>query len=270
MAIVVNALAYHSFGRAFNMPEAVVTVLANGFGVLLMTLVVQDAAIRQEATQLAIENAVNRSRLVQYELETLRERLNPHFLNNTLNSIAALCTVEPYKARTATVRLGELMRRALEIDLSRPVPLWSEIANCRGFLEIECLRLGERLQARWDIDRVLEEVEVPALSLTTLVENAVIHGIAPCRDGFRTVTIHLRRFGETAIVAVADDGMGFPNTARSNLDPEQGMRPHGLAMVNRQLVLQHGRRCRIRIFGGPGRGTLVVFAVPVPPQERRS
>ncbi len=263
MAVVANALAYRSLDQAFDFPTAAVTVIANGFGVLLMTMVVRDAALRNEANRLALENEANRARGVRFELDALRSRINPHFLNNTLTTIAALCTVDAYKARTATVRLGELMRRALEIDLNKEVPLWSEIANCRGYLEIEELRLGHRLQSRWEIEHNLDGAFVPALSLTTLVENAVLHGVAPCRMGYRTVTITLKRSGNHALIAVKDDGVGFPAEARSTLDPDAGSRPHGLAMVNRQLTLRHGRRSRLRVHGAPGQGTLVAFTVPL-------
>lgn len=263
IAIAANALAFRTMGRTFDLAPAVVTVLANGFGVLMMTVVVRDAAVRQDAARLALENEASRSQMVQFELQALRSRLNPHFLYNTLTSIAALCTVDPYKARTATVRLGELMRRVLEIDLWKTVPLWSEIAHSRGYLEIEGMRLGTRLQTRWEIDRDLEAVGVPALSLTTLVENAVLHGVAPCTAGHQTIIVTVRRSGNMALVAVKDDGMGFPPAARATLDPESGPRPHGLAMVNRQLLLRFGKASRLRIHGAPGSGTLAVFAVPI-------
>lgn len=264
MALVANALAYRSLGRTLDLAPAVATVIANGFGVLLMTQIVRDAKVRLEANRLAIENEAARARMVQFELQALRSRLNPHFLYNTLSTIAALCTVAPAGARKASVRLGELMRRALEIDVRRPVPLGEEIENCRAYLDIECLRLGDRLQVDWRIDPALLAVPVPALALATMVENAVLHGVGG-RMGAGRVRIDARRSGDRALVSVRDDGPGIPSRVRRQLDPEQGDRPHGLALVNRELVLRCGESARLRIHGWQGKGSLVAFSVPIGP-----
>lgn len=262
MALVANALAYRTLGRSFDIAPAVATVVANGFGVMLMTQIVRDAAVRREANQLALENEAARARMVQFELQALRSRLNPHFLYNTLSTIAALCTVAPAGARTASVRLGELMRRALEIDVHQPVTLGEEIDNCKAYLEIECLRLGDRLNIDWCVDASLASTRVPVLALATMVENAVLHGVGG-RLGAGSVRIDARRSGNLALVSVRDDGPGIPGRVRRQLDPEQGDRPHGLALVNRELVLRYGEAARLRIHGWPGQGSLVAFAVPI-------
>jgi two-component system, LytTR family, sensor histidine kinase AlgZ len=108
--------------------------------------------------------------------EALQARIRPHFLFNSLNSIAALVAVRPDDAERLIEDMAELLRAGLDVR-SRLVPLQDELALVRAYLRIEQARLGERLQLHWDIAPDAERLEVPLLSVQPLVENAIYHGI---------------------------------------------------------------------------------------------
>ncbi|MFT4178463.1 MAG: histidine kinase [Thermomonas sp.] len=120
-------------------------------------------------------------RAKQLQLEALRARIRPHFLFNTLNTGAALVHARPFDAERLLLDLADLFRAALRGP--ELVPLAEEIELTRRYLEIEELRLGERLQVRWQLPDAMPEVTVPVLSLQPLAENAVRHGIEPVPGG---------------------------------------------------------------------------------------
>lgn len=122
-------------------------------------------------------------RTKQAELESLQARTHPHFLFNTLNTGAALVHARPDAAETLLLDLADLFRAALTGP--RHIPLEQEIDLSRRYLSIEHLRLGRRLDVRWEVPEPLPEVCVPALSLQPLVENAVRHGVEPIEGGGR-------------------------------------------------------------------------------------
>jgi two-component system, LytTR family, sensor histidine kinase AlgZ len=134
--------------------------------------------------------------------EALQARMRPHFLFNSLNSIAALVGSRPAEAETLIEDMAELMRSGLEAR-ARLVPLSEELTLARAYLRIEQARLGERLHVDWQVDPAAESLEVPLLSVQPLVENAVYHGIERLAAP-GTVTIAARREGATLRVEVGN------------------------------------------------------------------
>jgi two-component system sensor histidine kinase AlgZ len=116
--------------------------------------------------------------LAEARLQALTARIRPHFLFNSLNAVLSLIRSEPRRAEAALEELADLFR-ALMRDHRDLVPLADEIALCRQYLDLEKLRLGDRLNVAWEIDDVPNDVEVPPLVLQPLLENAVYHGIEP-------------------------------------------------------------------------------------------
>jgi len=115
------------------------------------------------------------------EIQALRARIRPHFLFNSMNTIASLIAVSPESAEKAIEDLSDLFRSSLNEQNMNP--LRDEIELAKSYLSIESLRLGERLQTVWQIDDNLLDTEVPALCLQPLVENAIYHGIEPIEKG---------------------------------------------------------------------------------------
>lgn len=116
--------------------------------------------------------------------EALQARIRPHFLFNSMNVIASLIRARPAQAETAVEDLADLFRAALGRDEARGT-LGEELDLARGYLRIEELRLGERLQVDWQVDTLPRELELPSLLLQPLVENAVYHGVQPLSAGGR-------------------------------------------------------------------------------------
>jgi LytS/YehU family sensor histidine kinase len=241
---------------------------------MLLQMIVNDAIARRDAEQFRIEAERSRTILAETQLGALRARIHPHFLFNALTSIAALCRIAPEKAEAATVQLGQIMRRALESDSRRTQSLSDEIEYVNDYVEIEKLRLGSRLKVIWDVEEGLENIHVPPFVLQTLVENAIIHGIAPKLEA-GTVWIIARARRKHVLIAIRDNGVGMSMVQR--VQQSGGRRPgrredhetqerqsHGLYMATEQLRLLYGPKARLRIFSRPDVGTMVVFRVPRP------
>ncbi|WP_062379660.1 sensor histidine kinase [Pseudomonas abietaniphila] len=115
-------------------------------------------------------------------IESLQARIRPHFLFNTLNSIASLVTSDPGKAEQAVLDLSDLFRASLGTSAS--LTTWrEELALAKRYLSIEQYRLGERLQLDWDVSAIPDDLPIPQLTLQPLLENALIYGIAPRVEG---------------------------------------------------------------------------------------
>ena len=139
---------------------------------------------------------------MQARLDSLRARIRPHFLFNTMNSIASLIDSRPADAEQAVVDLSELFRASLQ-DNFRSTTVDDELRLCQLYLGIEQLRLGERLQVEWRMDDSLRELPMPGLLLQPLVENAVYHGIAQLPEG-GVISIEVTRIDERLQVVITN------------------------------------------------------------------
>ncbi len=119
----------------------------------------------------------------QYRLQALQARIHPHFLFNSLNTIASLIRREPRKAEEAVEDLADLFRHTLGKGSGSRVPLSEELEITRRYLQIEQLRLGERLHIQWDTNALPPDASLPALTLQPLFENAIYHGIENLSEG---------------------------------------------------------------------------------------
>ncbi|HKE01621.1 MAG TPA: histidine kinase [Planctomycetota bacterium] len=165
----------------------------------------------------------------QAQLAALRAQLNPHFLFNALNTVSSLMASDARAADEALERLGHLLRYALADD--EEVPLASEWAFTRDYLELEKLRFGERLRTEAHLDPAAMRVLVPALFLQPIVENAVRHGVDARPDGGRVV-LSASVEGERLVCRVVDDGPGAA--------PASEGRGLGLRAVRRRLEAAKG------------------------------
>jgi signal transduction histidine kinase len=182
--------------------------------------------------------------LHQSQLEALRSQLNPHFLFNALHSMAELVHADPRLAEQLIVRLGELLRQVLQSSNRQEVPLAEELEFIRGYVEIEQMRLGERLRVHWDIEDSVSQARVPSLVLQPLVENAIQHGIAAAPAG-GTLSLAARRDGEFLRLEVRDDGPG-PGV------PDARSPGIGLANTRARLQRLYGDRQAFEIQAGQG------------------
>ncbi|HWA84750.1 MAG TPA: histidine kinase [Opitutus sp.] len=161
----------------------------------------------REAKESRLESAELGAMLQQAQLQALRSQLNPHFLFNTLHSIAELIHENPRHAEQMVLQLGELLRKSLETQ-SLEVPLRDEIDFIRSYLAIEQTRLGDRLELVWKIEPAVLDARVPSLILQPLVENAIRHGIAASPRGGR-LEVAASRTDDQLRLEVRDNGPGL-------------------------------------------------------------
>ncbi|MBV1858505.1 MAG: histidine kinase, partial [Nannocystaceae bacterium] len=163
--------------------------------VTLLVLIVSLAFDRLRAHARAVELREEQARreLLEAQLSNLRARLNPHFLFNSLNTLAGLIEEDPPAALDALQRLCELLRHALESTEARRTPLRTELSALSDYLEMERLRFGDRLRWTIEVTDELESVMVPTLLLQPMVENAVKYAVAPRRSGG---SIHVRGYSQ--------------------------------------------------------------------------
>jgi sensor histidine kinase YesM len=226
---------YYWFRFRADFPFSVVITLVVGLAMtayhtLLYKL--QAATIELRTKQVEQERAYKL--LAEARLSALESRIHPHFLFNTLNSIAALIPSNPRLAEDTVGKLASLLRFSLNANQSGLVPLSQELKVVRDYLEIEKTRFGARLSYEIAIPEALQDVKVPPLALQSLVENAVKHVVAQRTQG-SAIQIAASKDSNCIRLEVLDDGPGFSLDA---IAPE-----HGLGNLIARLEL---------IFGGAG------------------
>lgn len=168
--------------------------------------------------------------------QALQARIRPHFLFNSLNSIAALITINPQAAERAVEDLAELFRVGISTKTGN-VRLKEELEITRAYVRTEYLRLGSRLKVLWDIDPAALQYQVPALILQPLVENAVYHGIELLpKGGVISVRIHIRGKGLQILV---------DNPVPDIQSHSQGTR-QALDNIRQRLHIMYGEKCELR------------------------
>lgn len=197
--------------------------------------------------------------LLQTQLDALRLQLQPHFLFNTLHSIASLIPRDPAAAKAMLARLGDLLRSVLDGRNAREIPLSRELAIARSYLEIEEIRFRDRLEVRFDVEDGSWDSLVPGLLLQPLLENAIRHGISR-RPGSGTVCVGARRAGDRLRLVVRDDGGGLATGVREPED--RGGSGLGLENVRARLEHLYPGRHRFDLRGLPGAGTEVLIEIP--------
>ena len=237
------------------------SILINGVFALIFSLLFGGIAYAihfyRESMSRARAVESMRAELAQAELRALRAQLQPHFLFNTLNSIASLIPTNPVAAEEMTTRLADVFRYALRASDRDTAPLGEELAFLRAYLDIERSRFGPRLTVVERIEPGLESVPVPTLLLQPVVENAVRHGIAGRPSGGRVV-VEARRDADHLVLAVEDDGPGFDPLAPG----APGGNGFGLHSV-RERLRAAGLENALAIDRAPGGGARVVVTLPL-------
>ncbi len=207
------------------------------------------------------------------ELRALQAQLNPHFLFNALTTIGYLIQTAPSRAMDTLMGLTGLLRRILKRSTGELVTLGEELELIEMYLAIERARFEERLRVRIDVPFELRALPIPPLLLQPLVENAVKHGISPCRGGGEIrVAAELVRVsdgsGHESVLSleVADTGRG---ASKKELD-EGRRKGVGLGNVESRLERYYGPSASLRINTSPGTGFRVKAYLPVIPQAEQA
>ena len=191
--------------------------------------------------------------LTAARLDLLRTQIQPHFLFNTLHGIAELMHEDVDAADRMVMRLSELLRATLETGGKQEVSLRDELSLLERYIDIQRMRLGERLRFSTDVDPRALDRAVPMLLLQPLVENSVRHAIADRRDGGR-IDIRAREENDRLVIDVEDDGPGISET------PANGI---GLTNVRDRLQHLYGSAQTLRLTRAANGGTIVHIEVPL-------
>jgi two-component system, LytTR family, sensor kinase len=193
-------------------------------------------------------------------LAALQASVNPHFLFNTLNTIAVLVRDGERAAATRIIeQFSDVMRHALRRG-THEVTLEQELTLVRQYVAIEEARFSDRLRPHFDVDPSLLHAAVPTFALQHLVENAIRHGVARHPDAGE-VSIRARRDGEVLDLSVADDGPGVEGDPAVDVAPHgEG---HGLANTRERLAGLYGNAASLLVTRRSPRGTLAVLRIPL-------
>jgi two-component system LytT family sensor kinase len=195
--------------------------------------------------------------LVEAELRALRAQINPHFLFNSLNTIAALVHDQPQAAEQMTLRLARIFRHVLK-QTERPFSsLQEEMDFLRAYLDIEQIRFGERLKVEFLIADGVADSSVPSLILQPLVENAIRHGLSPKLGECRLI-ISGRREHEHVLLSVEDNGVGTSNASAIAGGPGIGLRN-----VRDRLRTLYGERARFQFESQARLGSRAALYLPL-------
>ena len=196
------------------------------------------------------------------EARALQARMKPHFLFNALNALAALSTVAPREVPRVTTRLSQFLQASFDQQDRVLISLEEELAAVHAFLDIEVLRLGDRLKVEKTIDPRLLKVLVPPFSLQPLVENAVEHGLHSSPRAGRLQLV-VRPAGRWLEISVRDDGQGVPSTEVEHRFFAEGLQVHALTLLRRRLRGLFGRSFRLQVRSEVGQGTTVTMRIPL-------
>jgi two-component system sensor histidine kinase LytS len=246
-------LAPHSPAALQRIEQIGMAPVLQGLGTALILAIVEQVRDRDEQTR-AVALA---------EARALQARMNPHFLFNALNALAALATVAPREVPRATGRLRQFLRASFDQQERLLVPLEEELAVVRAYLDIESLRLGDRLKVEQTIDPGLLKALMPPFSFQPLVENAVQHGLHSSPRAGRLQLI-VRPKGEWLEMSVRDDGQGVASTEIEYLFFAERPQVHALVLLRRRLRGLFGRSFQLEVRSEIGEGTTVTMRIPMP------
>jgi signal transduction histidine kinase len=226
------------------------------FVFLAITATVQAAAYQRRARERERDALSLRAQLTSARLESLRAKLQPHFLFNTLNGISDLIFTDPEKADTLVLRLAQLLRATLD-TVHDEISVREELAMLATYFQIERVRFGDRLRVSIDADREANDARVPPFLVQPLAENAIQHGIAP-RSGGGAVTVratvrHEHR-APRLVLELSDDGVGMPANAAEGL---------GLRITRQRLHTMYRGAGVLSVRPRPGGGTVATIELPL-------
>ena len=236
----------------YRIEEIGMAPVLQGLGTALILAIIERVRDRDEQTR-AVASA---------EVRALQARMNPHFLFNALNALAALSRVAPREVPRATGRLRQFLRASFDQQERVLVPVEEELAVVGAYLDIESLRLGDRLKVEQTIDPRSLDALMPPFSFQPLVENAIQHGLHFSPRAGR-LQLAVRPTGPWLEMSVSDDGQGVPSTQVEHVFFAERPRVHALVLLRRRLEGLFGRSFQLEARSELGEGTTVTMRIPL-------
>jgi signal transduction histidine kinase len=191
---------------------------------------------------------------IEAQLKLLQAQIEPHFLFNTLANLDALIATDPPRARAMLRHLNDYLRATLAAARREKSTLADEFALLRGYLEVQAMRMGERLRFRLELPEPLADMALPPLLLQPLVENAIQHGLEPQVRGGE-VSVSARANGAGVVLEVADTGVGAASPATAGTGV-------GLSNLRARLAAAYAGAARMQAGANPAGGYTVTLSLP--------
>jgi two-component system, LytTR family, sensor histidine kinase AlgZ len=257
VAALSKTSAFQGLDRRFA-PQAPI-LFGAGYLLYLLSVASQYAILSLEASREAEVRVMETNILArEAELKALKVQINPHFLFNSLNSISALTSIDPSRARDMCVLLGDFLRMTLGLGERNLVRFSEELELLQKYLAIEKIRFGDRLIMREAIQEESKVCLLPPLLLQPLVENAIKHGIAGLPEGGELRLTSDQKNGRLAIVV------------ENSWDPDAPPRRSGglgLKNVQRRLEARYGKEANLRV-NSDGPFFQVTLSIPAESEEK--
>jgi LytS/YehU family sensor histidine kinase len=216
-------------------------------------------AAYERAQQLQVWQSQLEAQLVRAQLDALRLEIQPHFLFNTFNSLAALIrSNDNTAALSMLLGLSDVMRDTLDRTDTQVAPLGRELEIIRKYVDLQRARFGDRLRVVYQVERAAERCDVPVLLLQPLVENALRHGLGPRAAGGEIIVGARLESADELRVWVSDDGVGVP--AGFDLATDAGT---GLGNTRARIAHLYGSRAQLLMRPAAGGGTVTEIVLPV-------
>lgn len=225
--------------------------------VLIIHLVHQSVSFYRELREKDVLEERLKTLATQAELKALRAQINPHFLFNSLNTIASLISTNPQKAEESIERLADIFRYALSASDKEFVTLRDELEFIDSYLEIQKARFGDRLVIAKSISPEILDIPIPSLILQPLVENSIKHGSAQTGEMRMEIVGYID--GDLVKVEIKDEGKGAPEEVRAGIYTTNGT---GLRNVNERLQKIYGESYGLEIKENKPNGTLAIVTIP--------
>lgn len=209
-------------------------------------------AARETTHRLELQRTATDVRQMGARLSVLEAQIEPHFLFNTLSNIRRLCQQDLGRGRHMLAQLTLYLRAALPKMRRDHSSLADEVALALAYLELQKIRMGERLTVHANIPAEHRNASIPTMMLVTLVENAIKHGLSPLPEG-GSITITSAREGDRLSLMVADTGRGFVTGSGSGV---------GLSNIRGRLAALHGDQASLQLAGNQPRGVLATISIP--------
>lgn len=218
--------------------------------------------------RLSIEKEMLEKKIIDLEAKNMSLVVNPHFLFNTLNSIARIAYFEKSHTTEELIYcLSDLLRYNLKQD-DELHTIGAEIDNIEKYLYIQKVRFKSRLEYDINIDEDIKRHRIPNMVIQPIVENALIHGIAPKRDGGR-IKIYAEKYQDDINIFVMDNGSGFPREVLQSLQQPENKLGIGFRSTDKRLKRFFGDHYGLKIVKSDYSGSTVSISIPTKPNARR-
>lgn len=220
-----------------------------------------------DVVRLSIEKEMLEKKIIDLEAKNMSLVINPHFLFNTLNCIARIAYFEhSHKTEELIYCLSDLLRYNLKHD-DQLHTIASEIDNIEKYLYIQKARFNNRLEYTIDVPEEIKSYRIPNMVLQPVVENALIHGITPKRDGGK-ISIHAVEFEEVVLIYITDNGNGFPKEVLDKIQQSENKSGIGFRSTDKRLKRYYGEYYGLEIVKSDYSGSTVTIKIPTQPTVR--